>query len=330
MGISLSRGSTGAAIALLLLLLTTATAAHAPHIGTPAALRQTAQAPAAGAAAEHPELKTTKLADNFYWFEGNNNSGALIGPDGAFVVDTQEGEFSPLLLEAVRKLADGRIRFVANTHVHFDHTGGNQHFAKAGAVIMTHEALRTRHAQHNLSAGPVPIWRPPAPAAALASVTYRGPVTVRTNGDEVQLIHVPAAHTDGDTLVRFVVADVLMMGDVFRMSGYPNIDRNNGGSVAGTIAALGEAIAASGPNTKVLPGHGAVTDRAALIATRDMMIAVRDRVAQFLFQGKTQDEVVAAKPTGDFDKFVPGGTAATADRFVRQIYADLVVEGRSR
>ena len=291
----------------------------------------TLQVPAAAESAEF-EIKTTEISNNFYTLEaegsgfGGATVGALVGPDGVFLVDSQEGATSEKIATAVRQISDGRIRFLVNTHVHLDHVGGNEYFAKMGAVLMAREELRMRLAQHNLSGSPVPSWRPPAPASALPMVTYRGLTTVHMNGEEVQLIPLPFAHTDGDTMVRFPVADVLMIGDFFRASGFPNIDRNNGGTLKGTIAGLSAAIDAIGPNTKVIPGHGAVTDRAALIATRDMMMGVRDRVAQLFHQGKTPDEVVAAKPTSDYDKYVPGGTTSTADRFVRQIYAELVVE----
>lgn len=318
-------GSVGA----VLVLMTTSPDAQAPS-GRPAAPAAPAapQTTGFGIPIEQVQIKTTKISSNFYTLEGRNNSGVLVGPDGVFLVDSQEAELGEKLLTAIRQISDGRVRFLVNTHVHLDHTGGNGYFGKMGAVIVAHEELRMRLAQHNLSAGGgVPEWRPAAPAAALPMVAYRGPTTVRMNGDEVQLIPVPDAHTDGDTMVFFRVADVLMTGDVFRMSGFPNIDRNNGGTIKGTIAGLSAAIDAIGPNTKVVPGHGAVADRATLFATRDMMIGIQDRVAQLVRQGKTADEAVAAKPTRLYDAYVPGGTASTADRFVRQIYAELVGEG---
>jgi glyoxylase-like metal-dependent hydrolase (beta-lactamase superfamily II) len=289
------------------------------------------------AAQAHPEftIKTTKLTRNFYTLEaegsgfGGATVGALVGPDGVFLVDSQEGATTDKIAKALAQISNGRVRFLANTHVHLDHVGGNEYFAKTGATILAHDSLRTRQARPNLSASPVPAWRPAAPVAALAAVTYGDRVTVHMNGDEIHLIPTPSAHTDGDTMVRFAVADVVMTGDFFRRSGFPNIDRNNGGTLTGTIAALDAAIEASGPNTKIVPGHGAVGDRAALIATRDMMLGVRDRVAQLLHQGKSADEAVAAKPTSDYDKFVPDGTPATADRFVRQMYAELIA-GRTR
>jgi glyoxylase-like metal-dependent hydrolase (beta-lactamase superfamily II) len=288
-----------------------------------------AGAPAAPAQAEPDlskvEIKTAKISSNFYTLQGQGATiGALVGPDGVFLVDGNEfSQLTEKLAAALRQISNGRIRFLVNTHLHRDHTGANEGWAKMGAVILARDELRTRLAQKNLSAGPVPEWRPPAPPAALPMVTYRGPVTVHMNGEEVQLIHVPFAHTDGDTMVRFPVADVLMTGDFFRSAGYPNIDLNNGGTLEGMLEALNAAINASGGNTKVIPGHGPVMDRAGLIANRDMFMGVRDRVAQLIREGKTAEQTVAAKPTADYDARVPGATASTADRFVRQLYTDL-------
>jgi glyoxylase-like metal-dependent hydrolase (beta-lactamase superfamily II) len=138
----------------------------------------------------------------------------------------------------------------------------------------------------------------------------------------VRLIPAPAAHTDGDTFVKFVKADVIMTGDFYRSIQYPNIDRANGGSLPGLINALDAVIANAGPNTKIIPGHGPTVDRSAVMAHRDMVIALRDKVAPLVREGKTQEQVVAAKPTADFDAKVqqPG---TTGDRFVGQLYAEL-------
>jgi glyoxylase-like metal-dependent hydrolase (beta-lactamase superfamily II) len=142
------------------------------------------------------------------------------------------------------------------------------------------------------------------------------------NGEEVRLIPAPVAHTYGDTFVRFTNADVIMTGDFYRSIQYPNIDRNNGGSLPGLIAALGFVIANAGPNTKIIPGHGPIVDRNAVTAHRDMVVAVRDKIAPMVRDGKTLEQVVAAKPTADFDAKVqqPG---TTGERFVGQVYAEL-------
>lgn len=260
------------------------------------------------------EIKTTKISNNFYTLEGQGGTiGALVGPDGVFLVDTQFAPLTEKLVAAIKQISDGRIRFVVNTHQHGDHTGGNGNFAKLGVVVMARDELRAGLAKANQ----------PPPAAALPMVTYRGPVTVHMNGEEVQLIPVPVAHTNGDTMVRFAAADVLMTGDFYRSVGYPNIDRNNGGSLKGMVEGLNAVIQAAGPNTKIIPGHGPIVDKTGVAAHRDMIMALRDRVAQSIQQGKTVEEATAAKLTSDYDTRVPGATPMTADRFVGQLYAEL-------
>jgi glyoxylase-like metal-dependent hydrolase (beta-lactamase superfamily II) len=164
--------------------------------------------------------------------------------------------------------------------------------------------------------------RPPAPPAALPIVTYQGIVTIHMNGEDVKLIPVPAAHTDGDTMVWLPRQDVLMMGDFFRTVGFPNIDRAGGGTLSGMLAGLQKGIDQAAPTTKVVPGHGAITDRMGLASHRDMIIAIRDKIAPLVQQGKTLEEVIAAKPTAAFDERVPNA-AMTAERFVGQVYAEL-------
>ena len=267
------------------------------------------------------EIKTTKITSNFYTLDGQGGTiGVLAGPDGVFMVDTQFAPLSDKILAAIRKISNGPIRFVVNTHVHGDHTGGNENFAKAGAILLSRDQLRYRLVHPAPGANGAPGT--PAPAAALPTITYDGPVTIHMNGEDVQLIPIRAAHTDGDTMVRFPAADIIMTGDFYRSLGYPNIDRTNGGSLNGMLEGLGEIIGMAGPQTKIIPGHGNTVDRNAVIAHRDMMLALRDKVAPLVAQGKSQDEVVAAKLTSQFDAGVntPG---TTGDRFITQLYAEL-------
>jgi cyclase len=267
------------------------------------------------------EIKTTKITDNFYTLEGQGGMiGALVGPDGVLLVDTQFAPLTPKIVAAVKQVSSSPIRFVVNTHVHGDHTGGNENLGKMGAVIFAREELRSRLMSPAPAANGTPV--PPAPAAALPIVTYRGRVTFHLDGEDAELIPIQRAHTDGDTLVYFHGANVLMTGDFYRSIGYPNIDRVNGGSLNGMLDGLGVVIGMAGPNTKIIPGHGPTVDRAAVIAHRDMILAVRDRVAQLMQQGKTSDEVVAAHPTSEFDSKVPMVPGST-DRFVGQLYAEL-------
>jgi cyclase len=266
------------------------------------------------------EIKTTKISNNFYTLDGQGGTiGVLVGPDGTFMVDSQFAPLSQKIAAAIHQISGQPIRFMVNTHVHGDHTGGNENFAKMGTTIFSRGELRYRLVHPSPGANGAPGV--PAPAAALPVVTYEGPVTIHMDGEEVQLIPIRRAHTDGDTLVRFVSNDVLMTGDYYRSIQFPNIDRTNGGSLNGMIEGLGVTIGMAGPNTKIIPGHGPMVDRAAVIAHRDMILAIRDKVAALVNQGKSVDEVLAAKPTSDYDSIPNAST--TSERFVRQLYAEL-------
>jgi len=267
------------------------------------------------------QIKTTKLADNFYTLEGQGGTiGVLTGPDGVFMVDSQFAPLSEKIAAAIKQISDRPIRFLVDTHVHGDHTGGNENFGKMGVTILARENVRSRLEHPNPGANGQPGV--PMPPAGLPLITYDAPLTLRMDGEEIRLIPAPKAHTDGDTFVKFVKADIIMTGDFYRSIQFPNIDRANGGSLPGLIDALNAVIANAGPNTKIVPGHGPLVDRSAVAAQRDMVIAIRDKVAKLVRAGKTQEEVIAAKPTADYDaKIQQPGT--TADRFVGQLYAEL-------
>ena len=268
------------------------------------------------------QIKTTKVANNFYTLEGQGGTiGVLTGPDGVLMVDAQFAPLTDKIVAAIKQVSDGRIRLLINTHVHGDHTGGNENLGKMGVTILARENLRARLVKPNPGANGQPGM--PAPAAALPVVTYDAPLTIHMDGEDVRVIPVPVAHTDGDTMVFFPNADVLMTGDFYRSTGYPNIDRANGGSLNGMLAGLNAVITLAGANTKIIPGHGATVSKAEVAAHRDMIVALRDKVAPLVRQNKTQEEVVAAKLTADWDAKVTGATAMTADRFVGQLYQEI-------
>jgi len=268
------------------------------------------------------QIKSNKLADNLYTLDGAGGTiGVLTGPDGVFMVDSQFAPLSEKIAAAIKQISGGQpIRFLINTHVHGDHTGGDENFGKMGATIIARPELRHRLAHP----APGPNGQPgvPMPAVGLPLLTYTGSLTLHMDGEEIHVYAIPRAHTDGDSIIQFVNADVIMTGDFYRSIQYPNIDRANGGSLPGLVDALNAVIANAGPNTKIVPGHGPVVDRAAVTAHRDMVIAIRDKVAALVREGKTQEQVVAAKPTADYDAKVqqPG---TTAERFVGQLYAEL-------
>ena len=267
------------------------------------------------------DIKTTKLADDFYTLEGQGGTvSVLTGPEGVLLVDSQFAPLTDKLVAAIRKISDKPIRFLIDTHVHGDHTGGNENFAKLGVLIFSRDQLRHRLHHPNPAADGTP--GKPAPDAALPVVTYDGPVTIHLNGENVRLTPIRNAHTDGDTLVSFPKHDILAVGDYFRNVGYPFSDLANGGSLDGLIDGLGETIGRAGPNTRIIPGHGPISDRNGLIAQRDVILAVRDKIAALIAQNKTLDEVIAAKPTADFDALVPQA-AQTSERFIKWVYAAL-------
>jgi cyclase len=255
------------------------------------------------------EIQTTQLAPNFYRFEAVGP--ALVG-NAVFLVDAMFAQLHDKLVAAIGKVSDGRIRFLVNTHHHPDHTSGDAAFGSMGVTILSRDELRAHLASGNN----------PTPAPGLPVITYKGPVTIHMNGEDVQLIPVMNAHTDGDTMVYFPKADVLMTGDFYRSIQYPNIDRNNGGSLKGVTDALSQVIALAKPTTKIMPGHGPVVDKTVVAANLELVNTIRTRVAALVAQGKSQDEVIAAKPLADLDAKVQQ-IGTTGDRFLGQVYAEI-------
>src|SRR6266852_4037360 len=267
------------------------------------------------------QIKTNKISNNFYTLEGQGGTiGILTGPDGVFMVDGQFAPLSQKIAAAIKQVTDKPIRFLVNTHVHGDHTGGNENFGAMGATIIAREQLRNRLMHPNPAANGQPV--PPTKPIGLPLITYNGALTMHMNGEDIQMIAIPAAHTDGDTMVYFPGPDVIMTGDFYRSVQYPNIDRGNGGSLNGMINGLGRIIGIAGPDTKIVPGHGPIVRRDAVMAHRDMILGVRDKVSKLVQQGKSQEEVAAAKPQAEYDariKEVATPALNTGDRFVGQV-----------
>ncbi len=260
---------------------------------------------------DNVQITTTQLDDNLYYLQGQGGHiGVLAGPDGVLMVDTQFAPLTDRIVAAIREISTEPIKFALNTHVHGDHSGGNSNLAAMGVTLMTRDELR---------AGLASSANPPE---RLPMVTYDGPVTFHMNGEIARAIPVPVAHTDGDTMVHFENADVLMTGDFYRAEGYPNIAIQNGGTLEGMLFGLGLVIGNSGPNTRILPGHGPMVDRDEVRAHRDMMLILVEEVQEQLDRGMTEDRIVAAGLTDAFDSQIrnPG---TTNERFIRQLVQEL-------
>jgi glyoxylase-like metal-dependent hydrolase (beta-lactamase superfamily II) len=269
-------------------------------------------------------IRATELAPDFHTLQGQGGTlSVLSGPDGVLVVDAQFAPLTDRLVAAIRAFSDKPIRFLVDTHVHPDHTGGNENFARLGATILARDQLRERLEKPatNLD-GSV---RPAQPAAALPVVTYDAPVSLYLDGEHVVLMPVRRAHTDGDTVVIFPGHDIMAVGDIFRSLGYPYVDRASGGTLAGTLEALSEVADRAGPATRIIPGHGAIVGREALLAQRDMILELRAQVLAQVQQGRTLEQVIASRPTAAWDAKVPQG-AQTADRFVKWVYEEVVAD----
>lgn len=268
------------------------------------------------------EVKSSPLRGGTFLLTGaGGNIVASVGDDGTFLIDDQYAPLTPKIRAALEDIGGSEVRFVINTHWHGDHTGGNENFGKAGAVIVAHDNVRKRMGSDQFMAM-MDRTVEASPAAALPVVTFAEGVTLHLNGDTVRVSHVADAHTDGDALVKFEQADVLHMGDTFFNGGYPFIDAGSGGSIGGAIAAVEAGLAMAGEDTIVVPGHGARTDRAGLAAYGAMLGDYRDRIAKLKAEGKTLEQVIAAKPTAATDAELGQGFIKP-DQFVTFVYETL-------
>jgi len=281
------------------------------------------------------QIIAEKLGPNVYMLTGSagidpshedatgGRIGMMAGPDGILMIDSQYAQLGDKVLAAVRKIDGGPIRFLVNTHIHRDHTAGNAYFAKQGAVIFAREELRDGMVR--LSQAPNAASNPVAIPAGFPVVTYGmgPPVKIHMNGEVVHFIPIRAAHTGGDTNIKFEKANVLFIGDFYRNYGYPFIDINNGGSLKGMLEGLDLTMQSADASTTIVPGHGTLIKRDAIVPYREMILAVTDKVHEMIQQGKSREEVLAAKVTAPYDGKVAGGTGSSADRFVSAVYQEL-------
>src|SRR3954471_13800327 len=249
-----------------------------------AATAHAQQAPATPPAApfidwEKIQIKTTDLGHNTYMLEGQGgNITVAVGTDGIIMVDGQFAPLSDKIKAAIKAISPLPIKYLVNTHFHGDHTGGNENFAKDGAIIVAHDNIRVRLAAGTVS-GLTGATAPARPPEALPKQTYTGgSFPIEVGGRKAQLSYIANAHTDGDTWVYFADANVLAVGDTFNnLKRYQNIDFGNGGDVRGMVRALDAYIKVSNDQTKIVPGHGPLASKADLVEFRDMLVASRDR-----------------------------------------------------
>jgi cyclase len=271
------------------------------------------------------EVEAETLADGVHVLRARGgNIGVITGNDGAFLVDDQFAPLTARIRAKLDELAGTKnvpVRFVLNTHFHGDHTGGNENFGQAGAVLVAHDNVRARMTtgefrRQYLERGGVNV------EAALPVVTFNDGVTFHVNGRTLETRHFPHAHTDGDSVVWLREDNIVHMGDIYFQAGYPFIDIDNGGSVKGVIQAVDNVLARADANTKIIPGHGKTTSRQELVEYRDMLVALRDRVAEQLRAGKSLDDVRSMRLSKSWDErwswdFISG------ERFVETLYRDL-------
>jgi cyclase len=287
-------------------------------------LAQQAAAPATPAAPPAPppdvKIEAANIAPGIYLLTGRGgNIGLTVGADGAAIIDDQFADMVPKIRAAVALLSEKPVKFVINTHLHGDHTGGNDAFGTAGAVIIAQDNVRKLLLSPAVN--PATNVAPPARAReALPVITFADSATLHFNDDDLEFTHLPNAHTETDIVVRFRKANVLHMGDCF-VGGFPFVDGRNGGTLDGYIKAQETVLAMVDDNTKIIRGHGPLGNKAELQAYHDMLVVVRDRIAKLVKAGKTQDQVVEARPTKEYDEQY-GGANFNAAQWIGSAYVD--------
>jgi len=267
------------------------------------------------------EIKAEKLTDNLYMLEGaGGNIGVLTGEDGTLMIDSQFGDLSEKIKTTIASLSTGPIKYLVNTHWHGDHTGGNGNFNDHGATIVAHENVRERVSTDQImkafgrevKASPKNFW---------PEITFDKGMDLHMNGQDIMIIHVDNAHTDGDSFIFFVQANVIHMGDVFFKDRFPFIDLGSGGTINGYIKAVQAALMISDSETKIIPGHGAIANQTDLINYHNMLTTMKNRVQAATVEGKSIEEMKTAGLDKDYESWGTG--FITSDVFINTIWTDL-------
>ncbi|HEX5764617.1 MAG TPA: MBL fold metallo-hydrolase [Woeseiaceae bacterium] len=250
-------------------------------------------------------FKSTDLGSGLYMLEGQGgfaggNLGLSTGEDGVVLIDDGLGELASMTLSAVEDIASRPIDFVINTHVHGDHTGGNVALHESGATVIGHENVRRRMVEDDSVSAD---GSAPAAKEAMPEITFSRSMTFHLNGHEAFVFHVASAHTDGDSVIFFRGANVIHAGDIFFNAIFPFIDLASGGSVAGYIEAMDDILSLAGPDTRIIPGHGALANKAELQAARDMLAGARSKVKALLDDGKSEQDILDENPLADYESW---------------------------
>jgi cyclase len=267
-------------------------------------------------------IKTTDLGNKTYMLEGEGgNITVAVANDGVIMVDSQFAPLHDKIKAAITAISNQPIRYLLITHFHRDHTGGNEAFGKDGATIVAHESVKV-HLASGTRNGLTGNIVPPAPPIALPKETFKDTMTVRLQGRAAELRHPADVHTDGDSTIYFADANVLATGDIVVFGRYPNIDFAYGGSIDGMIRGVDEVIAFAKDDTKIVPGHGPLGTKAMIREYRQMLVDVRERIQKLKAAGKSEDEVVAAKPNADYEAKFKVDERAIGN-FIRVVYRSL-------
>lgn len=271
--------------------------------------------------AEHEnetQIKTIKLTDNVFMLQGEGgNIGVLLGNDKVIIIDSQFGHLSEKIKTAVEKLSDKPIDFLVNTHFHFDHTDGNENFANSGAHIIAHENARKmlKSGAEIKAFGKI---MEPAKPEALPVITYNSDLNIYAGEEEIELIYFPHAHTNSDTAIFFKTANAIHTGDIYFNGMYPFIDISNGGSVAGYIAAMEAIIARADRNTKIIPGHGELSNKLKMQKDLNMLKTISANVNKAVSEGKTTKEILELSIMKEYDAEYGNGVL-NAEQFIEII-----------
>ena len=279
-------------------------------------------APLLAAQDEAVEYVPSKLSDTVTMVKGRGGNIAVsAGEDGVFIIDDQLKPLTDQLLAAIRQIDDRPVRFVINTHYHGDHVGGNETLGQSGSVIIAHDNIRRRMNSEQFSRF-MDSTTPAYPEASLPVVTFNDRVSLHLNGESVTAYHVPRGHTDGDSIVHFPGSNVVHMGDIYFNGLYPYIDLDGGGSVQGMISAVELALGLADADTRIIPGHGPLSNRAELESYHAFLVKARDNVQALIDQGLDLEEAIAARPTAEWDEQL-GGVWIKPGQLVTFIYNSL-------